>query len=623
MNFRKDINGLRAIAVIAVVLYHFNSSLIPGGFAGVDVFFVISGYLMTGIIFKGIGDESFSLTNFYLARANRIIPPLAILCFTLLILGYFFLTINDYRSLGREIVTSITFTSNILFSMKKGYFDVDDSFLLHTWSLAAEWQFYIIYPAVLMLLNNLVKMKVIKKLILIGALIGFVFCIYATLYWPNQSFFLLPMRAWEMMLGGVAFLYPHAFKRLNQSVMEYLGIFLIVISYFLMSESYLWPGYLALVPVLGTYLVISANKEHSFISNNRVIQVIGKCSYSLYLWHWPIAVTFVYYGIDGKYQGLGIALSFILGWYSYKIVECKNFFKKQNFQKNIIVHTGIIFFLSLLGGFIYSTDGLARRIDLQSNSLIHGSMGNDYTITEGVTLLNTDKNYDYLLIGDSNAAHYTRGILDSTDKVKISWYGTCVSLPNMINKREGYYINWKNDCKNNYKLGTKETKIIIAQSWVHEDGFFECTKVKCDADRSYHSILESELAIMFDLYQSNADIYIVGELPKSTNNKIMICLRFNALINLNLECGNHEEPRENVWAINELLSRISNKFDNVHFINPTGAVCTDNICSFSKDGKSIFMSDGSHLSGFGSEVMWDYIRNRIDVKESDFENSPP
>ncbi|MFT7682398.1 MAG: peptidoglycan/LPS O-acetylase OafA/YrhL, partial [Moritella dasanensis] len=150
MKFRTDLNGLRAIALIAVVLFHFNPSIAPGGFAGVDIFFVISGFLMTGIIFKGLNTNSLNLAEFYLCRANRIIPPLALLCFTLLLFGWFLLPPMDYINLGMHAASSVSFLSNITYFYEADYFDAGayEKWLLHTWSLSVEWQFYIIYPII-------------------------------------------------------------------------------------------------------------------------------------------------------------------------------------------------------------------------------------------------------------------------------------------------------------------------------------------------------------------------------------------------------------------------------------------------------------------------------------------
>lgn len=167
MKFRKDINGLRAIAVIAVVLFHFNASWLPGGFAGVDVFFVISGFLMTGIIFRGIEQDNFSILNFYIARANRIIPALALLCFVLLVFGWFYLTPLEYQSLGKHAASSVSFLSNFTYWSEAGYFAAasHEKWLLHTWSLSVEWQFYIIYPLMLVAMRKFISIKTMKFMI--------------------------------------------------------------------------------------------------------------------------------------------------------------------------------------------------------------------------------------------------------------------------------------------------------------------------------------------------------------------------------------------------------------------------------------------------------------------------
>jgi peptidoglycan/LPS O-acetylase OafA/YrhL len=177
--FRKDINGLRALAVIAVVIFHFKPTWMEGGFAGVDVFFVISGFLMTGIIFRSLELNDFSVLKFYVARANRIIPALALLCIFLLLMGMIILTPNEYKELGKHVVGSIGFFSNILYWSESGYFDSasHDKWLLHTWSLSVEWQFYIIYPLVIFLLHKFISIKYLKLLILIGAITSFILCI--------------------------------------------------------------------------------------------------------------------------------------------------------------------------------------------------------------------------------------------------------------------------------------------------------------------------------------------------------------------------------------------------------------------------------------------------------------
>jgi len=327
MKFRKDINGLRAFAVIGVLLFHFNASWMPGGFAGVDVFFVISGFLMTGIIFRGLEQESFSILDFYVARANRIIPALALLCLVLLVFGWFYLTPLEYRALGKHAASSIGFLSNFVYWSEAGYFDAasHEKWLLHTWTLSAEWQFYIIYPLILVVMRKFLSIKTLKLTILVATVLAFIFCVYSTYKWPNASYFLLSARAWEMLIGGVAYLYPFALPEKKKKFVELIGLALVIGSYFLISAKNAWPGYLALFPVLGSFLIIQAQRNDSIITSNIVFQKIGTWSYSIYLWHWPLVVIIYTFALPEYYVYLGLALSILLGFLSYKYVEKINF----------------------------------------------------------------------------------------------------------------------------------------------------------------------------------------------------------------------------------------------------------------------------------------------------------
>jgi peptidoglycan/LPS O-acetylase OafA/YrhL len=361
VQFRKDINGLRAIAVIAVVLFHFNPSWMPGGFAGVDVFFVISGFLMTGIIFSSLEQEKFSILKFYVARANRIIPALAVLCLVLLIFGWFYLTPLDYKALGKHAGGSISFISNIIFWNESGYFDVSShgKWLLHTWSLSVEWQFYIIYPLMLVVMGKFMTVKIMKATVLLGAALGFIFCVFVTYKWPNAAYYLLPTRAWEMMVGGIAYLYPFTLQQKNKKLFEWFGLTLIVGSYFLISKDNPWPGYLALFPVLGAFLLLQAKRNDSFITSNVLFQKIGVWSYSIYLWHWPLVVAIYYFSLNHIYIYLGMTLSICLGFLSHKYIEKIRF---RNDFSNLFVYVKckplyMILFVGLISFYNYYLDG--------------------------------------------------------------------------------------------------------------------------------------------------------------------------------------------------------------------------------------------------------------------------
>lgn len=325
MGFRKDINGLRAIAVIAVVIFHFNPSWIPGGFSGVDVFFVISGFLMTGIIFRGIESNSFSIFRFYISRANRLLPSLAILCLALLIFGWFYLTPVDYRLLSKHATTSIGFISNILYHRELGYFEAasHDKWLLHTWSLSVEWQFYIFYPMLILFLSKFISLERLKALLLVSTVIGFLLCVYTTFNSPNAAYYLLPSRIWEMMAGGVVYLYPLKMGERQKRLAQVLGLIAIVSSFMFVSSETPWPGYFALLPVLGTCLVIMSSQEDSILTGNLAFFHIGKWSYSIYLWHWPL-VVYGYLKIENWWL-IGGGLTILLGFLNFKLVESIKF----------------------------------------------------------------------------------------------------------------------------------------------------------------------------------------------------------------------------------------------------------------------------------------------------------
>jgi len=327
MKFRKDINGLRAIAVIAVVLFHFNESWLPGGFAGVDVFFVISGFLMTSIIFNGIERKQFSTIQFYIARANRILPALAVLSIALLLFGWFFITPSDYTTLTKHVTSSLFFLSNVTYWSESGYFDIasHNKWLLHSWSLSVEWQFYIIYPLILVTMRKFMSLKSMKLTLLISTIVLFLFSIIATYLWPNPAYYLLPTRAWEMMLGGIAYTSPFTIKDRHKSYVQLTGLTLIIGAYLFISKDTPWPGYLAILPVLGAFLVIQSQHSTSVITNNFIFQKLGAWSYSIYLWHWPFVVAIYYFSLEYFYVYLGILLSILFGSISYNLIEKRKF----------------------------------------------------------------------------------------------------------------------------------------------------------------------------------------------------------------------------------------------------------------------------------------------------------
>lgn len=333
LKFRYDINALRAISVIGVLLFHYKVSFFEGGFAGVDVFFVISGYLMSKIIINGINRNNFSLSEFYGRRLKRIVPALLALVLVLTLVGFFIYFPVNYQLNQQNAAASILFISNFVYWQSAGYFAEasDTNILLHTWSLSVEWQFYLIYPIILLFVNKFLKNKTQYLYAFIVVILTiYLAAIYYTTVDKDGSFFLLHSRAWEMMFGGLAFLCEDKAKNIKTGVRRLLaivGYLVIFLSFYLLNNTMAWPGIYTMVPVFAAFIIIAANCNDFKVLRFGVVQGTGKISYSLYLWHWPVYVIAQYLGfpLNTSVVITLAVISFIMGYLSYKYIESLNF----------------------------------------------------------------------------------------------------------------------------------------------------------------------------------------------------------------------------------------------------------------------------------------------------------
>ena len=336
-NYRRDIDGLRALAVLGVVFYHseilINKVLIfSGGFLGVDIFFVISGYLITSIIYKENKVKKFSFINFYIRRIRRLLPALLVVLFVSLIFSYFLFLPVEFKSYLDSIISSIFFYSNFYFhysGQAYGQTILSTKPLLHTWSLAVEEQFYILYPIFLIFSIYLFKKK-IKILFYLIILFSLIFASYISENHPSFNFYMLFTRSWELMCGALIALYHLEEKKRNHyNFLSYLGFFLIIFSFIFFEDPHRHPSFLTLIPVFGCCLIIidkdSNSSINKFLSYKWFVN-IGLISYSLYLWHHPILSFGKISGItDGSifFKILLILLSFVLSALTYHMVEKK------------------------------------------------------------------------------------------------------------------------------------------------------------------------------------------------------------------------------------------------------------------------------------------------------------
>ncbi|MCP1488004.1 peptidoglycan/LPS O-acetylase OafA/YrhL [Pseudomonas fluorescens] len=321
-DFRSDINGLRAIAVLSVILFHFKVNGFDGGYVGVDIFFVISGFLMTKIILGKIERGQFSVIDFLRARLLRIYPPMLALLAVGVVSGYFFLNPDDYKILAGRAIYAVASISNIRFYTDSlDYFAADQSsnWLLHLWSLAVEVQFYLIFPLLLCLVRS---RRIALSLLMVLFTVSLLFCVWLTPHSQSAAFFLLPTRVWEFVAGGLAYISGPYLSVWMRKILAGAGLALIAASIFFLRESMAFPGWLAIIPVLGTALVIAAERESKILSNP-ISQFFGTISYSLYLWHWPVWVAARQYRIEPGPQTafLLLCISILLAFLSYQLVE--------------------------------------------------------------------------------------------------------------------------------------------------------------------------------------------------------------------------------------------------------------------------------------------------------------
>lgn len=347
--YRPEIDGLRAVAVLAVVLYHGRLGL-SGGYIGVDVFFVVSGFLITSLIIKDLQEGRFAFSAFWERRARRIIPAMVVVVTATLLAGWFLLLPDDYAKLGKSAAFQAIFAANIHFWLETGYFagPAAEKPLLHTWSLAVEEQFYLFVPLILFGLfqfRALRKRGPLQLLFVIGIIVSLGASIYGVARRPSAAFYLLPTRAWELLCGCFVAVLPTASLTKYRPLGEFLcwiGLFGILIPCWFYTKNTPFPGLAAVPPCLGTALFIWATGRPdatnsppltlSRLLSARTVVFIGLISYSLYLWHWPLFAFSTYWSLQPMslgYRLAMVALAFLLAIVSYRFVETP--FRKKTF----------------------------------------------------------------------------------------------------------------------------------------------------------------------------------------------------------------------------------------------------------------------------------------------------
>ena len=429
--FRFDINGLRGIAVLSVLCFHYGISGFSGGFVGVDIFFVISGFLMTGIINAGLAKPDFSVGQFYLRRFARIMPALTCVALFVVLAGWWLFLPGQYSVIAEEAVRSVTFSINHYFASRTGYFDpaATDSWFLHCWSLAVEFQYYLVLPIILWAARSISPRNGIRVALAVSIVVSLAISVFETKANQPSAFYLLPSRAWEFAAGGAIIFLPKA-RKLSR-IFAWLGLFVIALAIGWLKPSVAFPGAWPLLPVIGTVLVIWAGSS-SIVLLNRPLQFFGTISYSLYLWHWPLLKAATYFSLPNSpfYVSLMVVAATLLAWVSFLVIESPlrlAFNSKRRVPSVAVV--GIVAVTLGLSWFVIVRAGLPGRISPVVAQMVDRAVySNDWR--EGSCFLRPEQSYvDFpsscfsagkhagkarlFIWGDSHAADLYPGIMAS------------------------------------------------------------------------------------------------------------------------------------------------------------------------------------------------------------------
>jgi peptidoglycan/LPS O-acetylase OafA/YrhL len=659
-NYRPEIDGLRAIAVLSVVLFHANFSIFKGGFIGVDIFFVISGYLITRIIIKEQECNEFSYLNFYERRVRRILPALFFMVFCTILFFGFLMTPLDLKMFSRSVIATTFFGSNFLFWKESGsYFDSGSLWkpLHHTWSLSLEEQFYIFHP---ILLGLILKFRKNHQNLVFIFLISCSLCLSVSMINadPKADFYLLPTRFWELLFGALISNLDTSkfFKRVSiffHDVLTFIGILFIFFSVFIFDSETKHPGIITLIPVLGSALVILFARENGLmrsILSNKLLVGIGLVSYSLYLWHYPIFVFAKYFFLNDPQPStyiLLIAASVIVAYFSYRFIESP-LRDVHAISRKQIVSFFIFFSISFIAiGYVgHSSNGFPKRFNNKYNSLFeaqriglkdscncHGRNPSDACFI-GKKLADPT----WALIGDSHAGALASNLeqwLIKTDQGGMQFtQGGCpyvIGLSKTTSDPKN--CNNLNEEVRKILLNSNLKNIIISGRYVRyfykegfnngeggvesssEDSYFYFQK-NSDESKRQRDILDAYKRSITELLKAGKTVFLIypvpeigWDVPRQTFKRI----NRNVPGNLTVSYKAFEERSLPVInAFDELAI-----FPNLIRIYPSEIFCNQinpGRCETVINGQTIYFDD-DHVSIYGAKLIIDTIFKRFERKK--------
>lgn len=592
MKYRPAIDGLRAIAVLSVCIFHLNHQWLPGGFVGVDIFFVLSGYLISKIIATHVEDGSFSIASFYQRRIARIFPAFLLTALTTLVVSKFVYSPQDFSSAGATFTAAILSVANMKYMLQGKYFEIssDSQPFLHYWSLAVEEQFYIFYPLLYFALHRYLKRYLALILFALFSA-SLVACIATTRVNPTWAFYLLPTRAWELLCGSLLAIWTlaraeRASRRHELVSLICLGTLLVSLVF--ISDGKNFPGYLAVLPVLSTGIilitpasaVVGAGCER--LLSAPPLPLIGRVSFSLYLWHWPIFSLVDYYFYESASEalriGVKVAITTMLTAVSYNLVE-----KPARQYLNQSSKAAVAFAFVLLSIAAFAPLGLVLRqenyVNADSNSVARG--GINFQGRTGVG--------NVILMGDSNGSMYGKLTRDICRQLECSL--------NVISVAAGDPLPTGGEVSNQLWIDSldfvkqkKPDVLILAYAWT--------SKLQNSKER-----LDEAL----DALSPHADhIILLNQPPVLPPNANRATIRSGA------QRVFFEEAhiRQNRLATNAFLESKINKKISVINISEKFERANGEIIFTDEKGRQMYQ-DATHISGFGADSVQEILSSKI------------
>lgn len=641
MVYRREIDGLRALAVIPVILFHAGFGFFGGGYAGVDVFFVISGYLITNIITSDIEAGRFSIINFYERRARRIVPTLILVSIVSAFAAWGLLLPEDFRVFSRSLVAVSLFGSNLFFWQERGYFDSDSDFkpLLHTWSLAVEEQYYLLFPIFLMGLWFLGRRR-INVILACLALSSLALAHWAALHKPDAAFFLLPTRGWELLLGALlAMLMSGAKNQLLPSPINHLGSFLglsmIVFAVLAFDHTTPFPGLYALVPTIGAALVILCATPTTWVGRllgARILVGIGLISYSAYLWHQPLfAFARHFYARDPGPMILGILsiVVLILAYLSWRFVEQPFRHTVRLGRQRVFMMTALLPLMAFAMYELVSTDKIQSRWQAANPGLVNSDIppvaasayracaGFNYSAADIDCRVRGDVGGIKVVVwGDSHAA-ILAGNIPSVRGVEL-YVISHLGCPPLIGVRRYDGVGNSSNCDRldsmkvyaEYAKSLMPARVLLVGRW---SMYVNGNQKQGNLQRAHHMLTNAPTApvnstkemrqkILLRHFQETASFFdertavvVVSQVPDLSLPGYKAVARADTVLAEDQVRKWHLAEREVLLDLTR-LGRVS-VFDSLRLFCHTGG------CRTRIDGRMLF-SDDSHLTNYAATMMW-------------------